>query len=60
VKDLKYWNGTAWAVDTGNIRVIVAPNASAAAAAAGPTPTAPCPGGSGVGCGLTDQFMVTQ
>jgi beta-glucosidase len=53
VKDLKYWNGTQWAVETGTLKVIVAPNATAASAAA-------CAGGTGVGCGLSDTFTVTQ
>jgi beta-glucosidase len=52
VKDLKYWNGSQWAVETGSIRAIVAPNASAASAAV-------CVGGAGVGCGLSDTFTVT-
>ncbi|HVV53033.1 MAG TPA: glycoside hydrolase family 3 N-terminal domain-containing protein, partial [Polyangia bacterium] len=55
VKDLKYWNGGAtgsWAVESGMVKVIVAPSAAAA--------TMPCTGGSGTGCALSDTFMVTQ
>ena len=54
VKDLKYWNtGTsAWAVEPGTVKVIVAPSAAAAATA--------CTGGSGTGCSLSDTFTVTQ
>jgi beta-glucosidase len=52
VKDLKYWNSTtnAWAVESGMVKVIVAPNAGAA--------STPCTNGAGVGCGLSDTFMV--
>ncbi len=54
VKDLKYWNtGTsAWAVEPGTVKVIVAPSAAAAATA--------CTGGSGTGCSLSDTVTVTQ
>jgi len=52
VKDLKYWNTTssAWTVDSGSIKVIVAPSAAAASTA--------CSGNGGVGCALSDTFMV--
>jgi beta-glucosidase len=50
VKDLKYWNTNAWAVEQGTIKVIVAPNAGAV--------STPCTGGAGVGCALSDTFTV--
>jgi len=55
VNDLKYWNTaqSAWAIEPGTIKVVVAPNANAAAAT-------PCAGGAGVGCALSDTFTVTQ
>jgi len=54
VKDLKYWNtgSSSWAVESGPVKVIVAPSAAAA--------STPCAGGSGTGCSLSDTFMVTQ
>ncbi len=53
VKDLKYWNTTQgkWAVESGMVKVIVAPNAAAAAT--------PCNSGLGSNCSLSDTFMVT-
>ncbi len=52
VKDLKYWNtaSSAWQVESGTVKVIVAPSAAAAGSA--------CSGGGGVGCALSDTFMV--
>jgi beta-glucosidase len=54
VNDLKYWNTSqsAWAIEPGTIKVLVAPNANAVAT--------PCSGGAGVGCSLSDTFTVTQ
>ena len=54
VKDLKYWNMTSsqWVVETGAVKVIVAPSAESAK-----TPCAGSPG-AGVGCAVTDTFMV--
>src|SRR5450631_3185832 len=54
MKDLKYWNTaqSAWAVEPGAVKVIVAPNAGAV--------SSPCTGGVGVGCSLSDTFTVTQ
>jgi len=53
VKDLKYWTSAgAWAVETGTLKVIVAPSSAAA--------TTICSGGAGAACGLTDNFTVTQ
>ncbi len=53
VKDLKYWNTaqSSWAVESGTVKVIVAPNASAAAT--------PCSNGLGSNCSLSDTFTVT-
>lgn len=53
-KDLKYWNtsNSAWATESGTVKVIVAPNANAVSTL--------CTNGAGVGCGLSDTFMVTQ
>jgi beta-glucosidase len=53
VKDLKYWNTaqSKWAVESGMVKVIVAPNAAAAAT--------PCSNGLGSNCSLSDTFMVT-
>jgi beta-glucosidase len=52
VKDLKYWNtaSSAWQVESGTVKVIVAPSAAAAGSA--------CSGGGGAGCSLSDTFMV--
>ena len=54
VKDLKYWDTgqSAWAVEPGVMKVIVAPNAAAVSNS--------CTGGGGVGCSLSDTFTVTQ
>jgi beta-glucosidase len=54
VKDLKYWNTTqsAWGVEPGPVKVIVAPNAGAV--------STPCASGNSVGCSLSDTFTVTQ
>jgi beta-glucosidase len=59
VKDLKYWDTTAnrWIVETGDVRVIVAPSAAVANDALATSPTV-CAGGSGVDCALTDTFQV--
>jgi len=50
VKDLKYWDtaSSSWKIDSGMVKVIVAPNATAAA----------CAGGTGSDCSLSDTFMV--
>jgi beta-glucosidase len=50
VKDLKYWDTATnnWKIDSGMVKVIVAPNAGAPA----------CTGGGGPGCSLSDTFMV--
>jgi len=52
VKDLKYWNtaSSAWQVESGTVKVIVAPSAAAAGSA--------CASSGGVGCSLSDTFMV--
>lgn len=52
VKDLKYWNMQtgAWTVESGTVKVIVAPSAAAAGTA--------CSGAGGAGCSLSDTFMV--
>jgi beta-glucosidase len=53
VKDLKYWDGGAtgsWKVESGMVKVMVAPSAAAAATA--------CAGGTGSGCALSDTFVV--
>jgi beta-glucosidase len=54
VKDLKYFNTSSsqWAVESGTVKVIVAPNAGAAATL--------CSNGAGTGCSLSDTFTVTQ
>jgi beta-glucosidase len=59
VKDLKYWDMTAnkWAIESGDVRVIVAPSAAAAQDALA-TPATVCAGGSGTDCALTDTFKV--
>jgi beta-glucosidase len=59
VKDLKYWDMTQnkWVVETGDVRVIVAPSAAAANDALAATP-ALCAGGAGTDCPLTDTFQV--
>jgi beta-glucosidase len=59
VKDLKYWDVTAnkWLVESGEVRVIVAPSAAAANDALA-TPAALCAGGAGTDCALTDTFNV--
>jgi beta-glucosidase len=53
VKDLKYWDTGMknWAIEPGNVKIVVAPNANAVATA--------CPSGGGVGCALSDTVMVT-
>ncbi len=52
VKDLKYWNSgsSQWAVESGMVKVIVAPNEAAAAT--------PCSGSTTSNCSLSDTFMV--
>jgi beta-glucosidase len=53
VKDLKYWDGGAtgsWKVESGMVKVMVAPSAAAA--------TTVCAGGTGSGCALSDTFAV--
>jgi beta-glucosidase len=59
VKDLKYWDTatSAWAVESGDVRVIVAPSAAAANDAL-TVPATTCAGGTGVDCALTDTFRV--
>ena len=59
VKDLKYWDMTAnqWAIESGDVRVIVAPSAAAAGEALA-TPAVVCAGGAGTDCALTDTFRV--
>jgi beta-glucosidase len=59
VKDLKYWDMdlNKWVVETGNVRLIVAPSAAAANDALATTP-ALCGGGAGIDCALTDTVMV--
>jgi beta-glucosidase len=59
VKDLKYWDMAMnkWLIETGDVRVIVAPSAAAASDAIATTP-ALCAAGSGVDCALTDTFHV--
>ncbi len=59
VKDLKYWDMTAndWAIESGDVRVIVAPSAAAANDALA-APALSCAGGAGVDCALTDTFRV--
>ena len=59
MKDLKYWDTAAnkWIVETGDVRVIVAPSAAAANDALA-TPAALCAGGSGVDCALSATFQV--
>jgi len=54
VKDLKYWNSNSsqWAVESGMVKVIVAPNAGAVAT--------PCGGSTTTNCSLSGTFMVTQ
>ena len=60
VKDLKYWDtaGNRWAVETGDVRVIVAPSAAAANDALAATPALSARAASGVDCALTDTFQV--
>jgi len=59
VKDLKYWDMTLnkWVVETGDVRVIVAPSAAVANDALATTP-ALCASGAGSDCALTDTFQV--
>ena len=59
VKDLKYWDMdmNKWVVETGDVRVIVAPSAAVANDALGAPPSL-CPGGAGSDCALTDTVMV--
>jgi hypothetical protein len=59
VKDLKYWDMTLnkWVVETGDVRVIVAPSAAVANDALATSP-ALCANGSGSDCALTDTFQV--
>jgi beta-glucosidase len=59
VKDLKYWDtaSSAWKIETGDVRVIVAPSAAVANDALA-TPAVVCAGGSGSDCALTDTFRV--
>jgi beta-glucosidase len=59
VKDLKYWDMTAnkWLIESGDVRVIVAPSAAAAGDALA-TPAVVCTGGAGSDCALTDTFKV--
>ncbi len=59
VKDLKYWDTATnkWSVESGDVRVIVAPSAAAANDALA-TPASLCAGGSGVDCALSDTFQV--
>jgi beta-glucosidase len=59
VKDLKYWDMATnrWAVETGDVRVIVAPSAAAANDALA-APAVVCAGGTGTDCALTDTFRV--
>ena len=60
VEDSKYWDMTAnaWAIESGDLRVIVAPSAAAANRRAGGCPPPTCAGGAGVDCALTDTFRV--
>jgi beta-glucosidase len=50
IKDLKYWDSasSSWKIESGMVKVIVAPNATAPA----------CATGSGPGCSLSDTFTV--
>jgi len=59
VKDLKYWDMdmNKWVIESGDVRVVVAPSAAAAGDALA-SPSVVCPGGSGVDCALTDTFHV--
>jgi len=59
VKDLKYWDTdmNQWLVESGDVRVIVAPSAAAAGDALA-SPAVLCPGGVGSDCALTDTFHV--
>jgi beta-glucosidase len=59
VKDLKYWDSASngWRIETGDVRVIVAPSAAAANDALA-TPAVVCAGGAGADCALTDTFRV--
>jgi beta-glucosidase len=59
VKDLKYWDTALnkWIVETGDVRVIVAPSAAAANDALA-MPAALCAGGAGLDCALSDTFQV--
>jgi len=59
VKDLKYWDSdmNKSLIESGDVRVIVAPSAAAANDALATTPVL-CPGGAGADCALTDTFHV--
>ena len=59
VKDLKYWDTgmNRWQVESGDVRVIVAPSAAVANDALG-SPPAVCPPAGGPDCALTDTFRV--
>jgi beta-glucosidase len=59
VKDLKYWDTAMnkWAIESGDVRVIVAPSAAAAGDALATTPVV-CTDGAGTDCALTDTFEV--
>ena len=61
VKDLKYWDTdmNKWVIETGDVRVVVAPSAAVANDALATTPTV-CPGGAGADCALTDTFHVNS
>jgi beta-glucosidase len=61
VKDLKYWDTdmNKWLIESGDVRVIVAPSAAAAGDALA-TPAVLCPGGAGFDCALTDTFHVNS
>jgi beta-glucosidase len=50
IKDLQYWDSasSSWKVETGMVKVIVAPSSAAPA----------CTGGTGPNCALSDTFMV--
>jgi beta-glucosidase len=61
VKDLKYWDTdmNKWLIESGDVRVVVAPSAAVANDALATTP-ALCPGGAGADCALTDTFHVNS
>jgi beta-glucosidase len=58
-KDLQYWDTdmNKWLIESGDVRVVVAPSAAAANDVLA-SPSAPCPGGAGSDCALTDIFHV--